>query len=168
MSHTTTLDCNTPKGRVWIAEQHATVRACLLLFACDAVETDDRTSAAVDALFYRKGTLIAAAEVRNRSMTVATLQAHGSYLVTFMKLVKGWNLAKQLRVPFVLVVGLSDAIVHWKISDDRGRWLASFRVARTWTQATANGGKMLRANAYLDLDVMKVHQRPKQAGLPLP
>ena len=157
----TTLDCNTPKGRIWIAEQHATVRACLVIFACDAVETDDRTSAAVDALFFRTGTLVAAAEVRNRPMTLAELRGHGSYLVTFMKLVKGWNLAKQLRVPFVLVVGLTDAIVHWKISDEQGRWLAGCRVARTWTQATANGGRALRANAYLDLDVMRVHTRPQ-------
>ena len=155
-----TLACNTPKGRFWIHEQHATVRACCVLFRCDAVETRDDTEAVLDVLFFRAGTLAAVAEVRNRPMALAALRAHGSYLVTFRKLVRGWLLAEQHCVPFVLVVGLTDAIVHWQISDKEGNWQAACRIARTWTQATANGGRAVRANAYLDLKEMRVHARP--------
>lgn len=150
------LDCLTPTGRAWIARQRATVDRCAREWDADAIITDDRSAAPVDALFSRGATLLAVAEVKTRTMTLAALRDRQSYLVTLEKLIEGRELARVLRVPYLLIVGLDDAVVYWTVSDGAGEWRVSFTMARTPTAATCNGGAALRANAYLRLDVMKV------------
>ena len=156
-----TLDCNTPVGRAWIARQHQIVDVCKTIFRCEAVTTFDDGDAPVDVLFARRNTLIAVAEIKNRALTLAGLNGFGSYVVTLEKLLRGRAIAQVLRVPYVLVVGLTDAVVHWTVTDARGDWLIDFDVAHTATQATCNGGSAVRANAYLQLGAMKVHPLPE-------
>ena len=148
------LDCNTPRGRDAITRQHAIVDACAREWHVDAWCTDDTAACPIDAVFGRDGRLLAIAEVRSRDMLLAGLRGFGSYLVTFDKLVVARELARQLHVPFVLIVGLLDAVVWWRIADADGTWRASMTIDRTITQATINGGIAERANAYVALDDM--------------
>jgi hypothetical protein len=149
------LDSLTARGQTYIARQHAIVAACGRLWSADAVELSSDISP-IDALYTRAGRLFRIAEVKAREMTLRELRQHGSYLVTFDKLVEGRALAARLGVEYVLVAGLTDAIVWWSVTDSAGEWRARLRTARTTTQATCNGGKVERANAYLVLDEMQV------------
>jgi hypothetical protein len=149
------LDCTTPIGQAWIARQRAIVAYCSRAWQVDAASPADDSDSVIDALFSRAGRLLAVGEVKARNLTIAELHAHGSYLVTFDKLVIARDVGARLRVPFVLIVGLVDAVVFWQVADPAGRWLVDMRINRTTTQATCNGGDAVRANAYLSLDDMR-------------
>lgn len=151
------LDCLTERGRVFIAAQQATARRLAELWNATLVETPEGTAARVDALFARDGVLVGLAEIKVRTMTLAQLEAFGDYLVTEDKLLAGESLSAALRVPFVLVVRLKDAIVWWRVTDATGRRVVTWDARETVTRASCNGGAMLRRNAYLPIrDVERV------------
>jgi hypothetical protein len=150
------LDCETPVGRAWIARQRETAARCAVAWRVDVMGTVEPCR--VDAMLARDGCLLAVAEIKSRAMTFAQLQKHGTYLVTFEKLTAGRELAAQLCVPFLLVVGLLDAIVYWQISNADGEWCClPITIDKTTTQATSNGGIADRTNAYIPAN--------KRAGL---
>ena len=45
-----------------------------------------------------------------------------------------------------------DVILMWQITDREGNYKFDFRVEKTITQATINGGQIERENAYLPID----------------
>lgn len=148
------LDCRTPRGRSFIAQQRETARRLAAAWDASLVETGDGAAALVDALFVRGGVLVGLAEIKCRTLTLARLETFGDYLVTEQKLLAGAALSVALRVPFVLAVRLEDAIVWWRITDGRGRRELVWQTCRTETRATCNGGSAVRQNAYLPLGEM--------------
>lgn len=120
------------------------------------VITDDNRDADVDALFISDGTLVGIAEIKCRSMSLDQLRKYGDYLITESKLVRGEVVSTALRVPYMLIVQLSDATVFWRVTDRRGKRQITWETRETETQATCNGGKAVRMNAYLPLDDMKI------------
>jgi hypothetical protein len=151
------LDCNTDRGRLYIARQHEIAARCGAMWESIPVATPDTKSSAVDAMFMRGQQLHAVAEIKARNLTLDQLRGFGSYLVTFEKLEKGRRLAASLTVPYLLIVGLwpEREIVWWKIADGAGEFQLTIRREHTPTQATCNGGKARRENAYLPLDLMR-------------
>lgn len=141
------LDCETPVGRAWIARQRSTVNRCAAAWCVEIAAPPEPSR--VDALISRCGALLAVAEVKSRDLSFAALKDHGTYLVTFEKLNAGREIAQCLHVPYLLIVGLSDAVVYWQISDALGEWCAPMSIERTETQATSNGGTAERANAFV-------------------
>lgn len=148
------LDCLTPRGRAWVAQQRETARAFAARWGVDVVETPEGTPAAVDAFFARDGVLVGVAEIKCRSLNLAQLRGFGDYLITEEKLRSGCDLSARLCVPFVLIVRLADAIIWWRITDRTGRPCLTWDARVTATQATCNGGLAVRTNAYLPLDDM--------------
>lgn len=146
------LDCNTVRGREWIAKQRQIATRFAATKDFNVVMTNDTTSAAIDAIFFRDF-IEAIAEIKARDMTLDALQRFNSYLITFEKLVKGRELAKALCVHFYVITGLSDGhTVYWRICDPAGDWKANFTVSRSLTQATCNDENPVeRANAYLSM-----------------
>lgn len=150
------LDCNSPRGRLFIARQHEIIHECADAWHCQSVHTVDSRESPVDVLFNRDGALLAVAEIKARDMTRSQLASFGSYLVTYRKLQEGVKVATALCVPYLLVVGLypEQIVVWWTITNRRGQWLLRPSVRFTETQETCNGGSVSRQNAYLPLDRM--------------
>ena len=150
----TGLDCQTPQGRIHIAQQHAVIAACCAEWRCESVVTDDTQDSPIDVLFSGAGVLLAVAEVKCRpTLTRQQLRAfkEPGYLITHRKVREGVQIAKQLRVPYYVIVGMSDVVAWWKVSDAAGALAFDIRSVRTATQATCNGGKAFRLNAFLPL-----------------
>lgn len=141
------LDCDTPVGRAWIARQHETTDRCAAAWNVHIAATVEPSP--VDVLISRRGRLFAVAEVKSRDMSIAELIGWRTYLVTFEKLLAGREIAMTLRVPFLLIVGLTNGIVYWQISDADGEWCVPLTITKTTTQATSNGGVAERVNAYI-------------------
>jgi len=151
------LDCNTKLGRKYISYQHE----CLETFCSSKnlryATTDDRLSADVDAVFFRKD-IIAVSECKTRNMTMSQLRSFGSYLITYAKIEKLIVLSKALQCYGLLIVYLipNKQIVWWKICDKDGTILVNLNKSKTSTQATCNGGVVIRENAYIPLNDMLV------------
>jgi hypothetical protein len=148
------LDCLTPRGRVWIAQQRKTAREIAARWNATLIETPDDTCAAIDALFARDGVLVGLAEIKCRTLSLDELKGFGDYLITAEKLERGIALAAACGVSFVLIVRLADAIGWWRVSDAAGRRCLAWQERETATRATCNGGTAVRRNAYLPLDAM--------------
>lgn len=150
------LDCNTKIGREWIQKQHSAVNSVATMFGAEFIETPDYQDCPYDVLYFRDRILSSIAEVKARDMTLKQLQSFRSYLVTFEKLLQGRNAAVCLRVPYYLIVKLTDAICYWKVCNSDGEWTVAFRVTKSKTQQSCNGGESNRVNTYIELDTMKI------------
>ena len=75
------------------------------------------------------------------------------WLVTYDKVQKAVGLAKQLCVPVVgyLLLIPDRIVVVTRLINDRGEVVAPMRLDRTQTQATINGGQVVRTNAYIKI-----------------
>jgi hypothetical protein len=52
-------------------------------------------------------------------------------------------------------LGPDDLLITKQLSNAKGEWTCDFRVDKTETQETINGGKIVRENAYIDLTEAK-------------
>jgi alkylated DNA nucleotide flippase Atl1 len=151
------LDCNTELGRKYISYQHECLDAFCGSKNLKCVTTDDSLSADIDAVFYRKN-IIAIAECKTRNLTMDQLKRFGSYLITYAKIEKLRALTKSLQCYGLLIVYLipDKRIVWWKVCDKDGTILVNLNKSKTSTQATCNGGVVIRENAYIPLNEMLV------------
>jgi hypothetical protein len=108
--------------------------------------------APVDAIWTRKGTCIGCSEHKVRQTSRAEMRQFGdTYLITEQKLVDGMRVGSLLGVPFyVVALLLPDGLAYaWKMMTHEGEPLVTWQSAETVTQATCEGGKATRVNAYL-------------------
>lgn len=77
----------------------------------------------------------------------------GDWLVTWEKIEKAKNLARQLCMGLTgfLYLVPSKTLLVQRITDDTGRLLVPMRLETTVTQATTNGGSAKRTNAYINM-----------------
>jgi len=152
------LDCLTSAGKSWVSRQSRLTQIIAATYHADAIETALTSSASIDALFARNGTLMAIAEVKCRDMGYEQLHAYGSYLITNDKIKRGCRISADLQVPFFLFVGLrtDHRIVYWQMSDAEGTRTADTVVSLTATKRTCNDDTSIdRMNAYIDLATMR-------------
>jgi hypothetical protein len=164
------LDCNTPRGQIYIGSQLSCHDRIEVALKCDIIKTDPTSSSDIDALMVRNKTLIGLAEVKSREMGIklgdktsdSKLIYRGneydSYLITYEKLEKLKHLCCALGVPGFLFVSLlgDSKIIFWKICGVKGNYVVDLKKEITRTQATCNGGTAHRENAYLSLNSMKI------------
>ena len=149
-----TLDITTPRGRVAAQDQHDALSILSKAMGVNFIETSDTDRAYVDAFAVRDSKIVAAFEVKSRDMTEAQLSRFGDeWLVTFEKVLTGINVAYSLAVPFfgLLYLVPEKKLKLIQISDKDGKATCKFRVDKTETQATCNGGLAIRANAFIDM-----------------
>lgn len=157
------LDINTPKGRI-AAQQQADALAIITAHAnVRFVTTVDNDAAVVDAFGLDKENRVSAViEVKSRDMDMQTLvnQFQNEWLVTFEKIQKGAEIAKMLCVPFVGVLYLTkdNLVLTNVIADKDGNLAGPIRIARSETQKTTNGGKIIRTNAYIHMGNANVYR----------
>lgn len=75
------------------------------------------------------------------------------WLVTYAKIERARDIAKAFCVPLIGLLYLVDepAFLCIRLANATGEFACPIRVERTETQATVNGGKALRDNAYIDV-----------------
>lgn len=112
---------------------------------------------------YGKLRVVGVAEIKSREdagalpITLDYIERNG-YLITHEKLLSGIEIAKQLRVPYYLVVRLirENRMLIWKVTDEDGNEVLTYELRNTWTQKTCNGGRAIRENAYLSATDAKI------------
>lgn len=168
------LDCNTPRGRIYIARQRVIARYFGELLKCDVIRTPEHKRAIIDLIISRRGETRAEAEVKARNLTRRRLEMYGrhggslppGYLITHDKVEKGrWHSAG-MCVPLLIIVGLYDderhdtlrEIIYWKVTDARGNYLFPSLIHQTQTKKTVNSttADICRTNMFLPLDKMYV------------
>lgn len=152
------LDCVTPRGQIYISHQADCLARLAARWNCDIYSTAENAAADIDAIAVRAARVSAVLEIKSREMSLPQLKSFGSYLITYAKLVKMCEMSSRLCVPSFLVVSLlaDQSIVYWKISDADGQMTILPECRESRTQTTCNGGQIVRCNAYIPLDQMKI------------
>lgn len=159
MSNATSLDINTPRGRIAAQDQENAAR---IVFGESSgsnrykfVRTSDTDRAAVDGIVFRDWTISSVCEIKSRDCDYDTLmnEFHGEWLLTYQKLLDLQKVCQLLCVPGygLLYLKGSQEVVVLKLVNESGHIACKFRIQRTETQATCNGGKAIRENAYIDV-----------------
>lgn len=160
------LDCNTPRGQIYIKTQlscHSRIEDAL---NCEVIATNTSSSSDIDALLIKNKMLIGVGEVKSREMSfdsnskklIYENKEYDSYLITHEKLEKLKNVCKIFSVPGFLFVSLlnDNKIAVWTICGADGTFCVEMKKEKTKTRATCNGGIAYRENAYLSLNSMKI------------
>lgn len=159
------LDINTPKGKVAASYQREALEVLRESTGFNFLMTADDDSADVDAIFSgQEGVTVAVAEVKSRDLTLDQLKRfNDEWLMTFTKIISGSQIASMLRVPFIGILYLipERKVMTVTIADKNGETCVPFRVDRTITQKTVNGGRVSRVNAYIDMKGARIYETSK-------
>ena len=162
----TTLDINSPRGRIAAADQ---LRAVEIVFGGAngfnffSTATDD--AAAIDGFIVRSNIITGVAEIKSRDTSYETLlgQYHGEWLLTFQKLLDLQKVSQLLKIPGYGLLYLipSDMVLVLTLVNSLGTIVCRHREELTATQRTCNGGSIQRNNAYIDVSGAKIYRRNK-------
>ena len=155
-----TLDVNTPRGQQTLQDEDRAASIFMGHYRKRGLiycRTPKAGAAKVDAVIADQSAVRGVVETKCRykcKLDTFRNKWGNEWLVTFDKLEGGKNAADLLQVPFYgfLYIVDDDALLVKKIYDPLIGWVATFRVERTVTQATCNGGDAIRANAYIKMD----------------
>jgi hypothetical protein len=150
------LDILSPRGQQTVREEE---EACSIFLtrhpAYSIIHTAKDGTACVDSLLVRNGVLRALVETKCRKCTRQTFHNafNSEWLITRDKLVDGYRTARGLNVPFVgfLYLVPDRTLIFATFWRPDAGWVVPIRSERTETQATVNGGKALRMNAFVDM-----------------
>ena len=150
-----TLDVTTPKGRLSVEQEKKVAKLIEAKWQCVYAHTDKDSPAYVDSVIVRDGAVKAIAETKCRNATLTQLQTtyNDEWLITHEKLVRGQKLAKWLYCEYwgLLFLVPSGVVMRVRLWVPDMEWITPWRVERTETQATINGGKIVRVNAYISM-----------------
>jgi len=157
------MDILTQKGQLTLPDE---ARAHQLFTSQHAnftyVETPKDKPSDIDAFLVKNGIIKAVVETKCRydcDINKFFGQYNGKWLVTLDKIERCRDVAKSLCVDFVgfLYLKQSDILLVQKISNVFGSYVPNIEIKSTETQATINGGKAVRSNAYIDMSKAKVY-----------
>lgn len=121
----------------------------------DFVETPKDQPADIDGFIVRGGTLVSGVEVKCRMMTHAGLmdKFNGRWLITYDKIERGIAVCRSLGIDFrgFLYLVPDKALMIVKLWDNKTGVTAGMELEESRTQATVNGGSIVRLNAYVDV-----------------
>jgi len=153
------LDINTPKGQITLAQEQAQ----LAILAKSApgvsfIQTPKDQPADVDGFIVREGSIVGMFLSSCRTSSREQMRKWGdTWLLTFDKIQKAIPLAKQLCVPVYGCIYLvpDQMVLTLTLVSAKGEVMPSMRLERTKTQASVNGGQVVRTNAYISLESAK-------------
>lgn len=151
--HIGKMDIKTPKGQQTLIKERE-IKHILEQKGLTVVETDKNEPAIVDYILTKNGDLVGIAECKCRNLSKEDLIRFGTWLVTYEKLKKAAILSKFLCTPFYGIVYCTkdSSLAIFKITDKTGNFLLKFKVEKTETQRTVNGGVAYRENAFLPVE----------------
>jgi hypothetical protein len=156
------MDILTERGQVSLADEQVVANWINSQNGWSYVQTPKKSPAAVDAVLVKNNEIIAVVEAKCRydldSLEQFQVNYKNEWLVTWSKISKGIDIAEKLCVPFVgyLYLAKPKVLLCQKISDNDGLLVTDIRLSTTSTQATINGGKAMRVNAYISMKKAKI------------
>jgi hypothetical protein len=156
------LDILTPKGQESKRQEDRAIALWYKVYPeLRYCETPKDKPAAIDALIVKDDQIQAVVETKCRpqlNMTIFALEHKSRWLVTDEKIRKAQQIAEALQVPFVgfLYMPETDALFFETLWHPNKGWTVDIQVKETQTQATINGGKIVRKNAYIDMSRAKL------------
>jgi hypothetical protein len=156
------MDILSPKGQLSVEDEQRAVKIFVSNFAGFIyAETPKNKPADIDAFIINNGIIVACVETKCRydcDLHKFQTQYENKWLVTFDKLEKARSIAKSLCIKSVgfLYLKQSDVLLVQSISDQNGNYIPDINIATTATQATINGGKAIRTNAFINMNQSKI------------
>lgn len=160
------LDINTENGRAAAGFQQ---EAASIVWAGNPfftfIPTDDTGPARVDGVLVRGGERLAGVvEIKSRACTYEQFSGEfrEDWLLSEEKLRDVAVASRLLGVPGygVLYLPNSGLCLVTRLCDSDGSIVCNYRVDRTQTQATCNGGTARRLNAFIDMRNAKRYRKP--------
>jgi hypothetical protein len=151
----------TPKGQVTREQEERAVEIWLKNFPkYSYVQTPKDEYATVDAVLSVDNVMQAIVETKCRELELDDFNSrfYGRLMIPFDKLAKAADIAKYMCVPFVCFLYLvqDDVLLYQKLWEPKAGWVCDMYVRPILMQATVNGGKALRSNAFVDMKSAKV------------
>ena len=152
------MDIQTPLGQWSLAKEYVIMRKLCKKMSWFDVPTPRDMPAPLDGVMSDDVGMVFVYEVKCRDTTLVQLQNWGTYLISYSKIVAGAQASALFCVPFVVLVHTTqdDRLISLRITNEKGEVKALMEVSETETQATINGGKAKRLNAYINMDIAKV------------
>jgi len=158
------MDILTERGAETLRDE---VRAKAIFLATHTaysyIETPKDQPASVDAFLVRDGIIRSVVETKCRydcDYNKFSAQYESQWLVTMNKIERARAIALGLCVPLVgfLYLRQSDLLLVQSITDHKGMYVPDITIKPTRTQATVNGGSIIRSNAYIDMSGARAYQ----------
>jgi hypothetical protein len=157
------MDILTAKGKISVEDEQATRRLWESYYPdYRYIETPKEKPAAFDAVLVKGKNIYAVVETKcRRDMTLEKFNTEykAQWLVTYNKIRDCCTASDLMGVPFIgfLYVQPSNTLLVKEIYRD-GQFQQHITIQQTRTQATTNGGNVLRDNAYINMAQAKVLQ----------
>ena len=159
------MDILTEKGQVSLSDEQYAARWVEKKFGLRYIQTPKNSPALVDAIIANKTSseILAVVETKCRYDVVSLEQFQTNYknewLVTWSKVHNAINIATSMGVPCVgfLYLVKPKVLLMQRISEPDGKLVTEVRLSTTSTQATTNGGRALRTNAFINMAQAAIH-----------
>lgn len=150
------MDILTPKGQETLKQEADAIDLFLEKYSSyDFVETPKDQPADVDGFIFKDGVLLSGVEIKCRMMTLSDLMGkyEGRWLITHDKIERGAAVCRSLGIDFrgFLYLVPEARLLVVKLWDHKSGKYCEMDVEETRTQATVNGGSIVRLNAYVDV-----------------
>ena len=147
------MDILTEKGQQSLKKENEMLGIIKSKYGVDIIETHKDKPALCDGFTVRNGIITGIFESKCRNNTLQDFNEWGSWIVTYDKIDGLAWMSSILCVPAIGFLYLipEKTILTWTITDNEGNYLFDFKVDKTITQRTINGGKIERENAYLPM-----------------
>ena len=148
------MDILTEKGQQSLKAENDMLRMIKNKYNIDIIETNKNSPALCDGFTVRNGIITGVFESKCRNATFKDFQKWGSWLITYEKIDGLAWISNKLRIPAIGFLYLipESIVLKWIITDNEGNYLFDFKVNKTITQETINGGEIKRENAYLPME----------------
>jgi len=155
------LAITTERGKISAQDQHDALEIVFRDSEWSYKEFRNDKPSMVDAMIYREF-LEAVVEVKARDFGINQLRStfKNEWLVSAHKIDSMMAASALLCVPgyFILYMKPDRMCMMVKVTEESGLPCRKYRMEETWTQATCNGGKALRVNAFIDMEDAKIYK----------
>jgi len=159
----TDLDINTPRGQETLADEKKAAEAFEREYGWRYIHTPKVRASKIDAILLNEQSEIAGVVLASAryecSIDKFMTEWDAEWLLTWRKLAVAARVARDLQVMlFGFLYVVDDRLLLIKRLYDpmrpvrTARWLAQFRLDRTETKATVNGGRAVRLNAFVNIE----------------
>ena len=150
------MDILTPKGMATRRQEIDAIQTFLERYRdFDFFETPKDQPADIDGFICRGTTMVSGVEVKCRMMSYHDLmnKFDGKWLITYDKIERGISICRSLGIDFrgFLYLVPDQILLIVRLWDCKTGETAVMDVEETRTQATVNGGSIVRLNAYVDV-----------------
>lgn len=158
------MDILTTKGQISLSDERIVAQWVEKNFNFLYIETPKNSPALIDAILIGKINKEIKGIIETKCRYKLTLEKfktsfQSEWLVTWSKVHNAIQIADSLGVPCFGFLYLVDekTLLTQKLSEPNGKLNVKIRLETTETQATINGGKAIRTNAFINMSSAQVH-----------